>query len=121
MRTSTTPVTALLLLLAVAAAADVINPVEYACNGRGRGDSCRLEGRSGRCVESTCGRIDYSGGQGPKSASVPCLLCKGDEAATGSGSGTSRTAVAVAVAVLAAGVFFAYHRHRRSNGRDDRG
>jgi len=62
-----------LWLLSGIARADVIDPSQEACKGRSAGDACR---GGGRCVQSTCGRIDYSGGQGPRSTSVPCLICR---------------------------------------------
>jgi hypothetical protein len=109
---------AAVLSLAVAALhADVIDPREDACRGRRAGDTC---GGGGRCVQSTCGRNDYSGGVPPKSIRVSCLLCEGpanplsvDTAAAG---GEARTTAAIGGAVLATGVLFAFLWHRRSNG-----
>jgi len=103
--------------------ADVIDPREDACRGRRAGDTC---GGGGRCVQSTCGRNDYSGGVPPKSISVSCLLCQGESGAgTAPGysssekarpSGQAGTTAAIGGAVLATGVLFAFLWHRRSNG-----
>jgi hypothetical protein len=112
-----------LLLAASPAAADVVNPAEFACRDRRAGDRC--DG-GGRCVPSTCTRIDYSGGQGPRSRREDCLLCQtppstrvGDLAPSPGGIlavGVVGLLIAGAI-VLAAGVLFAYLWHRSHGGR----
>jgi hypothetical protein len=132
-----------LLLAASSASADVIGPDQEACQRRRAGDACRIDGRGGTCSDSTCSRIDYSGGNGPRgTVQFSCLVCKADrpalrdvpsrsadlnppsapgEKGTTSCAVTGAVAVGLlAVGVLAAGVVFAYVWHRRSNVRDSR-
>jgi hypothetical protein len=123
-----------LLLAASSAFADVIGPDQEACQRRRAGEACRIDGRSGTCADSTCSRIDYSGGQGPRgTVQFPCLVCKADgppkrEAPVSRAdvippvvpTDTGTTTAAAAAGVLAAGLLFAYLWHRRSNGRNSR-
>jgi hypothetical protein len=131
-----------LLLAASFASADVIGPNEEACQKRRAGEACRVDGRAGTCADSTCSRIDYSGGKGPRgTVQFPCLVCKADgpalrdvpsrgadlgppsapgEKSTTSCAVTGAAVGLLAVGVLAAGVLFAYVWHRRSNVGDSR-
>jgi hypothetical protein len=111
-----------LLVLALAASADVIDPREGACRDRKAGASCTIGGARGTCVERTCGRNDYSGGVPPKSRSVPCVVCEVSQAPAGV-AGTpevapgSAAALGIGALVLAGGVILAWRWHRRASER----
>lgn len=48
--------------------------------GRVSGDACTLpNNQAGACADSTCNRLDYSGGSPPKAIEEPCLVCKPGE------------------------------------------
>jgi len=57
------------------ARADIAPPGQHECEDRHVGEPCRLEDRlDGRCVETTCWRVDPDGG-GPAVA-FPCVRCR---------------------------------------------
>jgi hypothetical protein len=75
---------ALLIALAALASAapargDLPTPDSTQCNGKKQGDDCTTDNKkSGACVPSKCGRLDYSGGTPPKSVEWDCLVCSAD-------------------------------------------
>jgi hypothetical protein len=118
-----------LLLLARPCAADVISPVEQECRNRAAGAACTVGDRTGTCVESTCSRLDYSGGVPPRSVSAPCRVCDVSKATPGkvtpvdatpgkAAPGTSGAALAIGAGALAlvGGVLFARRWHGRDHG-----
>jgi hypothetical protein len=60
----------------VAAAPAEASPEESACAGKAAGDACTMvNGAAGTCGDSTCNRLDYSGGSPPKATEEPCVAC----------------------------------------------
>lgn len=52
------------------------------CNGKAAGDACKKDDSTdGTCVDSKCGRLDYSEGVPPKSIEYQCLKCGAKAAA----------------------------------------
>lgn len=66
-----------LCLASTAALADVPPSDVNGCNGKTAGDACkRDDGSDGVCVDSKCGRLDYSGGVPPKEIEYQCRVCE---------------------------------------------
>ncbi|HWB81302.1 MAG TPA: hypothetical protein VG755_40345 [Nannocystaceae bacterium] len=64
-----------MLASSASARADLISDEEAVCQGKKKGDACEAGGKTGTCVDSTCGFNDYSNGPPPKRGEKPCLLC----------------------------------------------
>lgn len=98
------------LALASAAWADVPPADSIGCREKKLGDSCERDDKSsGKCVNATCTRNDYTNGPPPKQVSYDCLRC---DAAPPSES--KKCAVAPGEAFAALAVLALLNRRRRS-------
>lgn len=71
---------ATLFLLPSTVSADAMPPNAMACESRGVGATCMLEGAIGTCVASRCSRLDYEGwdrdaSMTPPTIEVDCVVC----------------------------------------------
>ena len=83
------------------ASADVIDPIEEACNEKQAGDECVVEpepglteAMMGTCEPATCTRLDYSNGTPPTVVEYDCLVFtqpSDSSGGTASGGGSSST------------------------------
>lgn len=56
--------------------ADIILPDRAACQDKKADESCKVDGKDGICMTTTCSRLDYSQGTPPRSVAYECLVCK---------------------------------------------